>query len=113
MASAAVLRVPAGRVSSAQLIWMAFVAVQVLDGAMSYIGVELHGPAIEANPVVGWYLTALGPAIGFTVAKLYALGCGAVLYVTARHYWVAALTILYLLLAVGPWMHVLSLAARS
>jgi hypothetical protein len=97
------------RLSNAEMLWVAFVAVQALDGAMSYIGVSLHGPAIEANPLVAWYLGAFGPAVGFTAAKLFAVTCGTVLYVTARHKWVAILTLVYIVFAVGPWAHVLTL----
>lgn len=97
------------RPSKAEVLWLAFVTVQALDGAMSYIGVSLHGPAIEANPLVAWYLGAFGPAVGFTAAKLFAITCGTVLYVTARHRWVAILTLVYLVFAVGPWAHVLTL----
>ena len=96
------------RLSHAEILWLAFVTVQALDGAMSYVGVSLHGPGIEANPLVGWYLAAFGPAVGFTAAKLFAVTCGAVLYITARHRWVAVLTILYIVFAVGPWVHLLS-----
>ena len=97
------------RLPAAQIWLLAFVAVQVLDGTMSYVGVGLHGPTIEANPLVAWYASVLGPAVGLTAAKLFAVSCGAVLYITARHRWVAALTVLYLVFAVVPWMHVLSL----
>ena len=96
------------RLSSAQILWLTFVVVQVLDGVMSYVGVSLHGPDIEANPLVAWYLTALGPAAGFTAAKLFAVTCGTVLYMTDRHRWVAILTAVYLIFAVGPWIHLLS-----
>jgi hypothetical protein len=96
------------RPSGALTLWLAFVVVQVLDGVMSYVGVSLHGPGIEANPLVGWYLAAFGPAVGFTAAKLFAVTCGAVLYATARHKWVAVLTVIYLLFAVGPWVSVLT-----
>ena len=96
------------RLSGVQLLWLSFVVVQALDGAMSYIGVSLHGPSIEANPLVAWYLGAFGPALGFTVAKLFAVTCGAVLYCTARYRWVAILTVVYLVFAVGPWVGLLS-----
>lgn len=92
----------------AQFVWLAFVVVQALDGAMSYVGVSLHGPDIEGNPLVAWYLTAFGPAVGFTVAKLFAITCGAVLYMTARHSWVAILTVVYVVFAVVPWVTLLS-----
>ena len=96
------------RPSGALTLWLAFVVVQILDGVMSYVGVSLYGPGIEANPLVGWYLSAFGPAVGFTAAKLFAVTCGAVLYVTARHQWVAVLTVIYLVFAVGPWVTVLT-----
>jgi hypothetical protein len=98
----------ARRLSRTEVLWLAFVSVQALDGAMSYIGVTLHGPAIEANPLVAWYMGAFGPAVGFTAAKLFAVMCGAVLYLTARHRWVAVLTLLYLVFAVGPWVRILA-----
>ncbi len=109
MASPALFRLPKRRLSNAEILWLAFVAVQGLDGVMSYVGVIRHGPGVEANPVVGWYLSAFGPAVGFTAAKLFAVTCGAVLYITARHRWVAALTFLYLIFAVAPWLNVLML----
>ena len=96
------------RLSSAHVVWLAFVVVQALDGAMSYVGVLLHGPGIEANPLVAWYLAAFGPAVGFTVAKLFAVTCGAVLYMTGRYRWVAILTVVYVIFAVGPWVGLLS-----
>ena len=96
------------RPSSAEVLWIVFVVVQALDGAMSYVGVSLHGVEIEGNPLVAWYLSAFGPALGFTVAKLFAVGCGAVLYLTARHRWMAVVTSVYLVFAVGPWIHLLS-----
>ena len=92
MASApvAMLRLWAGPASSAgrrfshgEILWLAFVIVQALDGAMSYVGVSMHGPVIEANPLVGVVSRGLGPAAGFAAAKLFAVTCGAVLYMTA------------------------------
>jgi hypothetical protein len=94
--------------SHARALWLAFVLVQALDGVMSYVGVSLHGPSIEGNPLVGWYLAAFGPAVGFTVAKLFAVTCGAILYMTARYRWVAILTVIYLIFAVGPWARLLT-----
>ena len=96
--------------SRAQILWLAFVAVQVLDGVLSYVGVSLHGPSIEANPLVAWYLAALGPAVGFTLAKLFAVMCGVVLYVTAHHRLVAILTLVYIVFAVVPWFALLSVS---
>jgi hypothetical protein len=98
------------RLSRFEVLWLAFVTVQALDGAMSYVGVSLYGLGIEANPLVAWYLSLFGPAVGFTAAKLFAVTCGAVLYYTARYRWVAILTLFYLVFAVGPWVHVLAIS---
>jgi len=89
------------------MVWLAFVMVQALDGAMSYLGVHMLGSWIEANPLVAWYAAAFGPAVAFTVVKLFAVACGTLLYLTARHRTVAALTLFYLAFAVVPWAHVL------
>lgn len=89
---------------------MAFVTVQVLDGVMSYIGVRTFGHWIEANPLVAWYAATLGPGLAFTAVKLFAVACGTMLYLMARHRTVAALTLFYLAFAVVPWVHVLGMA---
>jgi hypothetical protein len=109
MTSALAIHLPGRRIAKAELVFLAFVAVQVLDGVMSYIGVNTFGHWIEANPLVGWYASTFGPAVAFTVVKLFAVACGAMLYMLARHRTVAALTLFYLTFAVVPWVHVLSL----
>jgi hypothetical protein len=108
MATWAELVVPPRRLSKAELAWLAFVTVQALDGIFSYVGVYTIGSEIEANPLLSWYVSAFGPAAAFAGAKLFAVGCGAVLYLTGRHHWVTFLTAVYVIFAVGPWVHVLS-----
>jgi hypothetical protein len=107
MLRAVALQLPSRRLTRAELVWVAFVVVQVLDGAMSYIGVHTFGTWIEANPLVAWYASTFGPAVAFTAVKLFAIGCGTMLYLMARHRTVAALTLFYLAFAVVPWAHVL------
>ena len=110
MAQALALHMPARRrFSKAELVWVAFVVVQALDGVMSYIGVHMFGPWIEANPLVAWYTSMFGPAVAFTVVKLFAIACGTMLYLMARHRTVAALTLFYLAFAVAPWVQVFGL----
>lgn len=110
MLRAPALQLPARRLSKAELVWLAFVTVQALDGAMSYVGVHTLGTWVEANPLVAWYAAAFGPAVAFTVVKLFAVACGTVLYLMARHRTVAALTLFYLAFAVVPWAQVLGLS---
>ena len=77
-----------------------------LTASCLYIGVRTFGAWIEANPLVAWYAATFGPAVAFTAVKLFAVACGTVLYLMARHRTVAALTLFYLAFAVGPWVHV-------
>jgi hypothetical protein len=99
---------PAARDQSlAEAIWIAFVVVQALDGAMTFIGMRAFGTQIEANPLVAWYVTMLGPAAALFAAKLFAVACGAALYLADCHKTLATLALTYLLGAVGPWMHLL------
>jgi len=108
MLRAVASHLPPRRLSKAEFVWLAFVAVQALDGVMSYIGVSTFGGWIEANPLVAWYADAFGPAVAFTAVKLFAIACGTMLYLNARHRTVAVLTLFYLAFAVVPWAHVLT-----
>jgi hypothetical protein len=69
--------------------------------------VRTFGLGIEANPLVAWYAGTFGPAAGLAAAKLFAIACASVLYLTARHGTVALLTLIYLVFAIAPWTHVL------
>jgi len=94
-----------GKDSLAEAIWIAFVVVQALDGAMTFIGMDRFGVHIEANPLLFVYVQALGPALALAAAKLFAIGCGAALYLTAQHKTLAALAVMYVVGAIGPWIH--------
>ena len=104
--------IPSRRFSWPELIWLAFVVVQVLDGVMSYVGVHRIG-WMEGNPLVAWYAMTFGPALAFTMVKLFAVACGSVLYFKARHGAVAALTIFYLAFAIVPWAHIIGTYGKS
>jgi hypothetical protein len=55
-----------------------------------------------------WYAVAFGPTAAIWGAKLFAIGCGAILYLTARYRAMVALIFMYLVCAVGPWLHLLA-----
>jgi hypothetical protein len=103
--SASGRRLLPGDKTLAEAIWIAFVVVQALDGAMTFIGMQTFGTRIEANPLVAWYVVAFGPALALCAAKLFAVACGAALYLTAHHKTIAVLALTYLVCAVGPWVH--------
>lgn len=107
MTAVTLARLPRRHISYIGGLWLAFVAVQVLDGVLTYIGVRTFGIGIEANPLVAWYAEAFGAAAGLAAAKMFAIGCASVLYLTSRHRTVAVLTLLYLTFAILPWAHVL------
>lgn len=86
---------------------LAFVIVQTLDGAFTYMGVTTFGSTIEANPVVAWYIGSMGVAVGLVGIKTVGLLCAATLHYCHRHWTLGLLTMLYLLAAVLPWTRLL------
>lgn len=80
-----------------------FLICQVLDGALTYVGVVTFGRSIEANPLLEWLMGAVGEGTAVTGAKVLAGTCGIALHLTAVHRIVALLTLVYLGVAVIPW----------
>jgi uncharacterized membrane protein len=97
-----------GRSLFGDAVLLAFLAAQFFDGAFTYIGVHHLGLGIEANPIVGWYIAALGIGYALIVTKALAVGCAAVLHLFARHRMIGMLTIFYLAMAIRPWVHLLA-----
>ena len=87
----------------------AFITVQFLDGLLTYLGIQMFGPPVEANPLVYWYVDAFGAAQGLLFMKLLAVACATILHHMSRHRTLAVLTVLYLTVAVMPWAAVLML----
>jgi hypothetical protein len=80
-----------------------FVIVQALDGALTYLGVHIWGPAIEANPLVSSAVAMAGVGTGLAAAKLVAVAFGVVLHLRRVHNVVALLTAFYIAAAILPW----------
>lgn len=80
-----------------------FVVVQYLDGALTYLGVHIWGPSIEANPIVSSAVSLAGVGGGLAVAKLAAIGLGIALHLRRVHTIVALLTAFYVAVAIVPW----------
>ena len=81
-----------------------FVAVQCTDAWLTAIGIDRFGSAVEANPILAWYVTTFGAGIALVCAKVIAVGCAAALYAHAWHRTLSLLTLLYLIFAIIPWM---------
>jgi hypothetical protein len=84
-----------------------FITMQVLDGTLTYMGVQLFGRSIEANPLLFWLMQTFGDGAGLAAAKTVALGLGAFLHLADVHRAVAVLVAIYFAAAVAPWTHLL------
>jgi uncharacterized protein DUF5658 len=86
-----------------------FLVAQGLDGVFTYVGLQVYGPSIEANPLLGWLMHEFGAGPALAGAKLTAAGLGIILHLVAVHRAVALLTALYACAALLPWTHLLFL----
>jgi len=84
----------------------AFVVAQILDGVMTYAGVMRWGLEVEANPLIVLIVSLAGFGPGLIMAKLAAIGFGALLFWKGAHNAVAVLVVYYLVIALLPWTYV-------
>jgi hypothetical protein len=103
--ASAPLRVPRSRFGD--IVFLLFAIVQIADGWMTYQGIRVYGPGIEANPLIVWYASAFGAGAALTGAKTVAVMCGVILHLLARHVAIAFLTITYVIAALWPWTRLL------
>ncbi|MBA2304261.1 MAG: hypothetical protein H0W08_16740 [Acidobacteria bacterium] len=94
--------------SAGRLVFAVFLVLQVADGLITYGAVSIFGGAAEGNPLLQTWIQLAGAGPALFGAKLLACGCGALLYVHGVERTLALLTALYLVAAVGPWLHLLS-----
>jgi hypothetical protein len=85
------------------LMVVAFVLMQCLDGMFTYLGVGIWGPTVEANPLISSAMAAGGVVAGVGGAKAVAIGLGILLHLRRVHNLVALLTAIYFTAAVLPW----------
>lgn len=86
------------------IVLVAFLLVQALDGVLTYVGVRMYGPGIEGNPLLAWLMGSLGQGLALTLAKGTASAFGIVLHLSAVHRVVAVLAAFYLAVAILPWI---------
>lgn len=89
-------------------VFVVFLLAQLADGALTYFGVHVFGRSIEANPILSWYIAALGVGGALLGAKMLAVGCATALHLKCRHRTVGVLTVFYLGVAVWPWATIFS-----
>ena len=90
-------------------IWIGFVSLQAIDGAMTVVGMTTYGVHIEANPLIASYAAIVGPVAAVSGAKMFAVACGALLHLARYHRTIAVLAVFYAIFAIMPWLAVFSL----
>jgi len=85
-----------------------FLGAQLLDGALTYVGVTT-GAAVEQNPLIVWYMAALGVGPALAAAKMFAAACAIALHLGSAHLAIAGLTVFYTTAAILPWSALLFL----
>ena len=84
-----------------------FLIAQTCDGVFTYAGVYAYGPAIEGNALLAAWMGLIGPGPAIVGAKVLAAALGILLYCLGVRRVLLALTLLYAVAAVGPWLVVL------
>jgi uncharacterized membrane protein len=90
------------------IVLVLFLLTQVVDGTLTYLGIHAFGRDIEANPIVSWYIAVCGAGVALIAVKTLAAAGALILHLKARHRTVGALTVMYLGLAVWPWVALFS-----
>jgi uncharacterized membrane protein len=89
------------------LVLVAFLLAQCLDGVFTYIGVMTYGLGIEANPLLAGLMAAFGHGVTLASAKVIAAALGIALHLRQVHSAVAILAGFYFAVAILPWIMIL------
>lgn len=81
-----------------------FLVAQAFDGLFTYVAVGAMGPSVEGNALLAIWIELVGPGAALLGAKGAASLCGVLLYARGVHKGLMLLTLLYLLVAIGPWL---------
>jgi hypothetical protein len=89
-----------------RLVLLLFIVAQAWDGVFTYTAVAAHGLAAEANVILFTWMAIVGPGPTLLVAKTGAALAGVLLYALGVHRALAALTLLYAVAAIAPWLFI-------
>jgi hypothetical protein len=90
-----------------QFVFWVFLVGQVLDGALTYIGVKQFGIGVEMNELLANYMQLFGAGPTLIGAKTLACACGVILYFNAAYRSVAVAAGAQVGFAVIPWVFTL------
>jgi hypothetical protein len=105
---ASVRDLPGSRAWFGDIVVVLFLCVQFLDGLLTYLGVAFSGVG-EGNPLLAHAMGQIGVGPSLAAAKVVAALSAMTLHLLDFHRLLAALTLLYLVLAILPWTFVLVL----
>jgi hypothetical protein len=91
-----------------QFVLAVFFVLQLADGLITFQAVTLFGTVAEGNPLLATWMVMVGTGPALLGAKIVACGCATFLHQHGCHRVLAGLATVYLLMAVGPWLHVLT-----
>lgn len=89
-----------------RVVLLLFLAAQLFDGLFTYVAVSAVGVHAEGNVLLATWMHLVGPGPTLVVAKLVAAAAGLLVYHRGMHRLLASLTVLYGLVAIGPWLAV-------
>lgn len=87
-----------------RLVLLLFLVAQLFDGLFTYVAVSAVGTRAEGNFILATWMNLVGPGPTLFVAKLVAATAGVFVYYRGLHGLLAGLTVLYGLVAIGPWL---------
>jgi hypothetical protein len=105
------IEAPRERSRFGNFILAAFLVAQVLDGVLTYIGVQMFGRGMEANPLLSTLMYMIGPGPTLAGAKIVAGTCALALHMASVHSVLAVLALVSYLFAVLPWAHMIFVMA--
>ena len=90
------------------VVLLAFLTAQVLDGMFTYWGVTnpRFGLDIEANQLAKQIMRFAGVGFGIIIVKGAASAGGIFLHLHQRHIILALITVLGIVVAIVPWMYI-------
>jgi hypothetical protein len=87
-----------------RLILLIFLLLQVMDGVLTYTAVAILGVVGEGNLLLAALMQIAGAGPALIGAKALAAACGLLLYVRGLYGVLGALTALYVIAAITPWL---------
>jgi len=84
-----------------------FLVAQILDGALTYVGINQFGVEAEGNVLVSTLIHAWGTGPALVAAKLFSSACGLMLFSASVNRVLAAVAGACIGFAVIPWIALL------